>query len=308
VADSLLRVGSRGSALALCQSREVIRRLTGLHPQLRCQKVTIGTRGDVLHDVALSQVGGKGLFVKELEQALLAGEIDLAVHGLKDLPGQPTAGLRLAAITERQDPRDVLISPLRRPLADLPAGNRVGTSSLRRAAQLLALRPDLRIVNLRGNVETRLRKAADGDCEAVILAAAGLIRLGLADQITEYLPPERMLPAAGQGALAVQVRTDDEATRAWVAPLDHRPTRVATEAERAFLARLGGGCRVPIAAYGLAEENKLWLRGLVSSPDGCHVVRGERRGPTARAEAIGQGLAEELLEQGAGALVEAFQS
>jgi hydroxymethylbilane synthase len=254
--------------------------------------------------VPLFEAGGVGLFVKELESALQSGEVDLAVHSLKDMPGQLPAGLEIAAVPEREDPRDVLVSRLNLPLAELPAGARVGTSSRRRAAQLLSARPDLVIVNLRGNVDTRLRRAQSEPYDAIVLAAAGLIRLGHADRITETLPPEVMLPAVGQGALAVEVRTADERTRGLVAALGHSTTRCAVTAERSFLGRLGGGCHVPIAAYAVVERDDLWLRGLVSSVDGQVTVRGERRGRMIDLEAVGSDLAEELLGKGAAELLE----
>jgi hydroxymethylbilane synthase len=245
-----------------------------------------------------------GLFVKELEHALLTGEIDLAVHSLKDMPSQVTSGLDIVAVPERVDPRDVLISRRGLPLAGLSPGARIGTSSRRRTAQLLERRPDFQIVNIRGNVDTRLRKAKSEEYDAIVLAAAGLIRLGQADQITEILSPEVMLPAAGQGALAVEVRADDERARSLVAPMGHPLTLTAITAERAFMARLGGGCHVPVAAYAMVEGGQIWLRGLVGSLDGCAMVRGERRTPVSQAEMAGWALAEELLNQGASELLE----
>jgi len=313
-------IGTRASRLALWQTNWVAQQLRALHPHIEIVIRTITTRGDTHTDAPLPQIGDKGLFTREIEAALVAGEIHCAVHSLKDLPTdsiviasreaakqspnreseiassrQPllamTHPLIVAAITEREDARDVLISRLNLSLDHLPRGARIGTSSLRRAAQLRARRPDLHIVNLRGNVDTRLRKAETEEYDAIVLAAAGVLRLGFANRITEFLPFDVMLPAPGQGALAVQVRADDAATLALVAPLDHAPTRAATTAERAFLRALGGGCQVPVAAYGEVNGNTLHLRGLVASEDGTRVVRGEVRGAVEQAEALGEKLA-----------------
>ncbi|HEY76376.1 MAG TPA: hydroxymethylbilane synthase [Thermoflexia bacterium] len=299
----VVRVGTRRSALALWQAHWVVERMKRHTPHLQVQVVEVHTLGDRRRDLSLSQAGGVGLFVKELERALLQGEIDLAVHSLKDLPTRLPPGLALAAIPERGDPRDALVSRTGRPLSALPSGARVGTSSRRRAAQLLALRPDLRIADIRGNVDTRLRKVEEGRYDAAILAVAGLVRLGRADRITEVLSPEIMLPAVGQGALAVEVRADDERIRSLVAPLDHSPTRAATTAERAFLARLGGGCHAPVGAYAEVDGHQIHLRALVASPDGRTIIRGARQGATSEAEALGWALAEDLLARGADALV-----
>ncbi len=294
-----LTIGTRGSALALWQTERVAAELRRLKPALEIVIEKIRTKGDIIHDVALARIGGKGLFVKEIEDALLEGRIDLAVHSLKDLPTTLPEGLTIGAVLAREDARDALVSRLNLPLAQLPEGARLGTSSLRRAAQLRAYRPDFRIVNLRGNVDTRLRKAMSGEYEAVLLAAAGLDRLGHADRITEILSSDVIMPAVGQGALAVEVRADDEATRSLVALLNDREAQMATRAERSFLKRLGGGCQVPIAAYGLIEDEALTLRGLVASVDGRQVVRGQKAGHPDQAEELGQALAEELLIQGA---------
>jgi hydroxymethylbilane synthase len=292
-------VGSRGSDLALWQTRWVIARLQQACPDVEFRIQRITTRGDIVQDRALFQVGGKGLFVKEIEVALLAGEIDLAVHSLKDMPTELREDLVIDAVTAREDPRDVLVSRLGLKLAELPPGARVGTGSLRRAAQLRASRPDLRIVDLRGNVDTRLRKAATEEYDAVVLAAAGLIRLGHSDRVTEYLSPSVMLPAAGQGALCVEVRTGDEATRTLISIVHDSLTDAAVTAERVFLARMGGGCQVPIAAYGIVNADELWLRGLVASPDGLRLLRHELRGSWTEPAVLGQALAEEMLAQGA---------
>lgn len=303
-----LIIGTRASALALWQTDFVARRLRALLPGLEVEVRHIETLGDRVRDRALSLVGGKGLFVKEIEEALLAGEVDLAVHSLKDMPTEQPPGLVLGAILERADPRDALVSSLGTgDLAALPPGARVGTSSLRRRAQLLAARPDLQVSDLRGNVDTRLRKLYRGEYDAVVLAVAGLARLGHEEAFDQALPPEVMLPAVGQGALCVEVRADDAATLGRLAPLDHRPTRQATVAERAMLRRLEGGCQVPIGAYGQVDGGHLRLRGLVASPDGGRVLRDEVQGPAAEAERMGTLLAEQLLAAGAGEILAAVR-
>ncbi len=296
----MLTIGSRGSQLALCQARWVQGRLEAL--SVPCCIEIIKTTGDKITDVPLAGVGTKGLFTKEIEEALLEGRIDLAVHSLKDLPTQLPLGLTLAAIPEREDPRDVLAG---RRLAELGAGARVGTSSLRRQAQLRAVRPDLKVVPVRGNLDTRLRKLAQGHYEALVLAAAGLKRLGWEERITEFLPVETMCPAVGQGALAVETRQDGgEAERAcgW---LDHAPTRAAVLAERAVLAALGGGCQVPIGAHARVENDQLRLLAVVVSPDGSRIVRRQAIGPLAEALKLGEALAQELLAAGAQEILEA---
>jgi hydroxymethylbilane synthase len=300
-----LKVGTRGSALALWQTQHVVERLRAVAPGLDPRVETIKTHGDLVRDQALSKVGGKGLFVTEIEAALLSGKIDLAVHSLKDMPTELPHGLTLAAILERADPRDALVIDGRGgSLVTLPAGARVGTSSLRRRAQLLAARPDLRVLDLRGNVDTRLRKLSAGDYEAIVLAAAGLLRLGRATVVAEYLPLDVMLPAVGQGALCVETRVDDEATQELVATLDHLPTRQAIQAERAFLQRLEGGCQVPIAAHAGIGNGRLRLQGLVASLDGARLVRDEIQGPVAEAGRLGTALAERLWAAGAGKILE----
>jgi hydroxymethylbilane synthase len=300
-----LVVGTRGSVLALWQAEHVIQKLKGLAPGLAVEIREIKTQGDLVRNRALSRVGGKGLFVKEIEEALLSGEIDLAVHSLKDMPTALPTGLTLGAILERRDPRDVLVFQQREGcLAALPRGARVGTSSLRRQSQLLAARPDLRVVDLRGNVDTRLRKLRDGAYDAVVLAAAGLIRLGHADAIGEYLPLDLMLPAVGQGALCLEFRSDDEATQALVASLDHLPTRQATQSERAFLRRLEGGCQVPIGAYAEVSGDQLCLRGVVASLDGTQLVRDEAYGLATEAVNLGTKLANRVLAAGGDAILE----
>jgi hydroxymethylbilane synthase len=331
-----LTLGTRGSRLALAQSELIAAQLRAHHPGLAVEVQVISTKGDRVLDVALSAVGDKGLFVKELEQALLAGAVDLCVHSCKDLPSAIPAGLTLAAFPARADPRDVLVVPLRggqdaevegvgghsaasMPHAALAPGAVVGTSSLRRACQLQALRPELQLRDVRGNVDTRLRKLADGQYDALLLAAAGLDRLGLVGEggrvlsdgaafVAHPLPAELMLPAVAQGALAVECRADDAATLALVAPLDHAATRAAVTAERACLRRLEGGCQAPIAAFGAlgSQPSLLTLRGLVGSLDGAAIVRGELRGHAANAEAIGTALAEALLARGADSILAAL--
>lgn len=289
----MLTIGSRGSQLALWQANWVKGRLEELGCECRIE--IIKTTGDKIQDVPLAKVGTKGLFTKEIEEALLAGTIDLAVHSLKDLPTVLPEGLTLAAIPEREDVRDALVG---RTLRDLAAGARVGTSSLRRAAQLRALRPDLQVETIRGNVDTRLRKLDEGQYDAIVLAAAGLRRLGWAERIAELLPAEVMCPAVGQGALAIETRDDGGAGQQTCARLDHAPTRVAVTAERAVLATLGGGCQVPIGAHAVLDGERMRLRGVVISPDGGVLIRRESEGGAATAEQMGRSLAEELLAAG----------
>jgi hydroxymethylbilane synthase len=298
--DADLIIGSRGSALALWQANWVKAQLEAAVPDRRVAIEIIKTTGDKILDAPLSKIGGKGLFTKEIEEALLAGSIDLAVHSLKDLPTVLPDGLGLGAITRREDVRDALIArPGIRSLADLPHAAVVGTSSLRRQAQLRLRRPDVELKDLRGNVDTRLRKLREGQYDAIILAAAGITRLGLADQITEYLSAEFMLPAVGQGALAIEIRENDTITGEAVGALNHPETRLACEAERAFLAALGGGCQVPIAATATVDGDNLRLCGLVASVEGRSVVQGEQVGSTVDAVRLGQNLAQTLLLMGA---------
>ena len=292
----MVTIGSRGSQLALWQSNWVAARLNDLGVATRIE--VIKTTGDKITDVALSKVGTKGLFTKELEEALLAGSIDVAVHSLKDMPTELPEGLVLAAVPAREDPRDAILG---RTLAELPRGAKVGTSSLRRAAQLRALRPDTAAENLRGNLDTRVRKLDEGQYDAILLAAAGLRRLGWADRIAELLPVETMCPAVGQGALAIETRADAAEV---VARLDHAATRWAVTAERAVLAALGGGCQVPIGAHASVEGGELHLRAVVISPDGATRVAREAAGPAGSAEQLGKGLGEELLAGGARDILE----
>ncbi|MFQ5656886.1 MAG: hydroxymethylbilane synthase [Candidatus Methylomirabilales bacterium] len=297
--NRVLRIGTRGSQLALIQAEQVAAALKRQYSTLATALVKIKTSGDKFSQIPLSQVGGKGLFIKEIEEALRAGHVDAAVHSMKDVPTEMAPGLEIAAILERQDPSDALISRRGKKLALLRRRARIGTSSLRRQAQLLSYRPDLRIVPLRGNLDTRLRKLTVDDLDAIVVATAGIYRLGRQEEITEVLPFEVSVPAIGQGALGVEVRADDQQTRELVTPLDHRSSSLMVAAERAFLGRLGGGCQVPIAAHARLEGEQLHLTGLVIFPDGSRMVRGERSGSADDVEAIGVALAENLLRQGA---------
>ena len=297
---SLLRIGTRGSRLALRQSRTaqaLLEKGGGVQVVLE----VIRTTGDERLDAPLPEIGGKGVFTQELDGALLDGKIDLAVHSLKDLPVELPDGLCLAATPLRVDPRDVLVGPRARPptLASLRRGAVVGTSSLRRTALLRAFRPDVRPQSIRGNVDTRLGKLDDGSYDAVILAAAGLLRLGLEDRAAEWLEPTAWLPAPGQGALGVVTRADDGATRARVEALNDPPTRAAVGAERALLARLGGGCQLPLGALAMPFKDRLRLWGLVASPDGRRAVRGDLTGTSGDPEELGRRLAELLRRRGA---------
>jgi len=299
-------IGTRGSMLALWQTNWVKAELEKHHPQIAIEIKIITTKGDRILDVSLPKLGeqGKGLFTKELEDAMYAREIDLAVHSLKDLPTDMPEGLILGAICEREDVRDAFIAaPQIQSFKALPKSARVGTSSLRRESQLRAVRPDLQILPVRGNVDTRLRKLDEGNYDAIILASAGLRRLGYAARITEYLEADIMLSAVGQGALAIESREDDERVNRLLKPLNHQPTRLACIAERSFLKGLGGGCIVPIAALCRVEEDKLNLEGLVAKPDGSQVIRGQMTALLEEAELLGQKLAEDLLQRGAGELL-----
>jgi len=293
-----LVIGTRRSKLALWQAEWVHARLRELEPELAVSLKRIKTTGDKILDTPLASIGGKGLFVKEIEEALLRGEIDLAVHSMKDVPTRLPAGLEILAIPEREDPRDVLITLNKVSLERLVPGSRIGTSSLRRQAQLLHYRPDLSIQILRGNLDTRLRKLEAGEYDGIILAAAGIKRLGWSDRVTEYLSPDVSLPAIGQGALALEGRTDDGFVREVVARLDHHPTRIAVTAERAFLERLEGGCQVPIAAHAAITNGTLTLSALIAGVDGRRLVRDSLQGPMRDAHRLGVELAERLLARG----------
>jgi hydroxymethylbilane synthase len=294
-----VKLGSRASQLALWQANWVKAEVEKRHPDVEVEIVRIKTSGDMILDVPLAQVGGKGLFVKEIEEALLDGRVDLAVHSMKDVPVIFPEGLGLTVITAREDLRDAFISGDGTKLADLPKGAVIGTSSLRRKAQLLAFRPDFEIVSIRGNVETRLRKVAEIPLAGTILAAAGLIRLGYGDRITEFLPVELSLPAIGQGALGIEIRLADRDTAALVEHLNSPADSAAVRAERGFLRRLEGGCQVPIAAHGRCVDGIVSLAGLVASIDGRRLVRKSMSGPADDPESLGIRLAEELLGMGA---------
>ena len=300
-----VRIATRRSALAMWQARHVSGLLTAREPGLEVELLELMTRGDRILDVPLAEVGGKGLFVKEIEDALLRGEAQIAVHSMKDLPAVEPPGLVIAAVPLREDPRDALISHGKR-LEELPRGARVGTASLRRSAQLQAMRPDLRIETIRGNVATRLRKIDEG-FDAVVLAYAGLRRLGLADKVVQVFTTEEMLPAVAQGALAIEAREDDAETLRRLAPLEDRTTRIQIEAERGFLRKLQGGCQVPIAGHAEVAGDQVHLRGLVANLDGTVIIRGERKGHPADAARIGEALADELLARGAGEILSTIE-
>lgn len=302
---SKLTIATRGSALALWQANHVRAALERQDPELEVELLVVKTKGDKILDVPLAKVGGKGLFVKEIEQALVDRAADVAVHSMKDVPAELADGLHLAAVSAREDPRDALCSRDGSTLTELAPGACVGTSSLRRQCQVLALRPDLRIATLRGNVPTRLRKLDEGQFDAIMLAAAGLVRLGHADRITEALAPAVVLPAVGQGVLGIETRIDDESTTERVRRAMHDATAAASvAAERAFLLRLGGGCQTPLAAHATTEAGQVSIHGLVGRPDGGLLLRGHREGAEAQAEALGVALAEELLAQGAQGLID----
>lgn len=293
-----IRIGTRGSPLALAQTRWVEAQLKARHPDLAADVVIIKTSGDKLKDVPLAQVGGKGLFIKEIEEALLAGEVDLAVHSLKDMPAELPPGCILGAVPPREDCRDAFISQCYVSLGEIPSGGRVGTGSLRRKVQILHRRPDLEVVHLRGNVDTRLRKLETEGLDAIILAAAGLKRLGLGHIPRGYLAETEMLPAIGQGALGLEVRRNDQEMLELLSPMNHVPTQVAVTAERAFLARLEGGCLVPVAALGRLAEGSLSLTALISDLEGRRVLQDRLAGPPEEAGVMGRRLAEMLLARG----------
>ena len=295
----MLVIASRGSQLALWQARWVQAQLAGMGTECRIEIVK--TTGDKITDVPLAKVGAKGLFTKEIEEALLDGRADIAVHSLKDLPTELPEGLVLAAVPEREDPRDALVG---KRLCELPPGAKVGTSSLRRAAQLRKLRPDLAVESVRGNLDTRLRKLDEGQYDAILLAAAGLKRLGWGDRIAELLPVETMCPAVGQGALAIETRASGAGFEACCG-MDHAATHAAVTAERGVLLALGGGCQVPIGAYATVDGGRLRIVAIVASPNGAELVRGESEGPAGEAARIGRELGQELLERGARRILEA---
>ncbi len=298
-ARTTLVLGTRASKLALQQSEWFQEQVQAIAPDVTVTLTRIQTSGDKIVDVPLAKIGGKGLFVKEIEEALLSGEIDFAVHSMKDVPTQLPDGLEILCVPPREDSRDALISRMGCLFHDLPVGARVGSSSLRRQSQFLHARPDLRIEMLRGNLDTRLKKLKEGQFDAIILAAAGLRRLGWTEEITEYLDPHLCLPAIGQGALGIEGRSNDQFVRSILTRLTHPPTQVAVTAERALLHRLEGGCQVPIAAYATLTNDQLHLEGLVASVDGKTVIRDAVQGTRAEAQVLGTRLAERLLARGA---------
>jgi hydroxymethylbilane synthase len=293
-----IRIGTRGSALALWQASWVKDALAAAHPGIEVALHVIKTRGDKILDVPLAKVGGKGLFVKEIEEALLSGTVDIAVHSMKDMPAELPQGLAVGAVPEREDPRDVLVARDAASLAALPRGARVGTSSLRRAAQLLHKRPDLAIAPLRGNLETRLNKIETEGLDAVVLAAAGMARMGYLNRVSAYLPVETMLPAVAQGALCVECRAEDTSVLDLLACLEHSSTRAVVLAERAFLQRVQGGCQVPVAAHGTLKDGRFAIEGLVSGLSGAPYFRDRVEGPVEKGEDLGRNLAERLLQAG----------
>jgi hydroxymethylbilane synthase len=309
-----IRIGSRGSQLALWQANWVMDAIHQQWPDIRTELKVIKTTGDKILDVPLAKVGGKGLFVKEIEEAMLNGNIDIAVHSMKDMPAELPDGLCIGAVPKRENPRDALVAEKYPSLADLPMGARVGTSSLRRSAQLLHLRPDLLIEPLRGNLDTRLKKLTTTDLDAIVLAAAGLRRLGLADRITATLDVETMLPAVGQGALCIERRTHDDAVAPVISALDDAATHTAVVAERAFLHRLEGGCQVPIAGHATLDqidqadrEDNMTITGLVAELDGSRLIKQTMSGPRGQATELGLQLADALLAEGAGLILERLE-
>jgi len=308
MADKKVVIGTRGSKLALWQAEWVKSELERVHPGIEVSLSIIKTTGDKILDVPLAKVGGKGLFVKEIEEAMLRKEVDIAVHSMKDVPTEFPEGLHLAVICRREDPRDAFLSreseePGRfkiESLNDLPEGAVVGTSSLRRACQLMHRRPDLKIEQLRGNVDTRIRKLDEGLYDAIILAAAGIKRLGRAERITEMVPVEVSLPAIGQGAVGIECRIEDPEIHELIAPLNHLETEICVRAERAFLRRLEGGCQVPIAAHARLSDGRISMEGLVGDTEGRKIIRGRIEGPKDDFRELGISLAEDLLSRGAG--------
>ncbi len=299
MSKKIIKIATRKSPLALWQAYFVRDQLLAQHEDLQVELIKMTSKGDKILDVPLAKVGGKGLFVKELEAGLLAGEADIAVHSMKDVPVDFPQGLHLAVICEREDPRDAFVSNHYSQLDDLPQGAVVGTSSLRRQSQLLKYRPDLQIKFLRGNVNTRLQKLDDGEYDAIILAAAGLIRLEMKQRIASYLTTEQSLPAMGQGAVGIECREDDELTHELIAPLAHEETTIRLTAERALNQRLEGGCQVPIGGFAELQNDQITMRAFVASPDGKEIVEGSVNGPASEAQQLGFQLADDLLSRGA---------
>jgi hydroxymethylbilane synthase len=302
-----LRIATRKSPLALWQAEFIRQALLKIYPTLEVEFICLLTEADKLFNVSLAKIGGKGLFVKELEIALLENRADIAVHSLKDLPPELPDGLMLASFCKREDARDVFVSPHFAALNELPAGARVGTSSLRRQCQIQAIRPDIICESLRGNVDTRLRKLDEGQFDAIILAAAGLKRLGKADRIRQYFSIEELIPAAGQGALAIECRVDDAYMQEYVTGLDHLPTRYCVTAERAVTRTLNGSCQVPIAAHASLLNETVYLQGLVGTPDGKNILKSATKGHQNESEALGKALAHDLITQGADKILRALK-
>jgi hydroxymethylbilane synthase len=303
-----LRIATRKSPLALWQAEHVAALLRQAHPGLAVELVPISTKGDRIQDRSLAAIGGKGLFIKELEVAIEEGRADIAVHSMKDVPSELPAGFQIAAVLPRADPRDAFLSPKAGHITDLPEGARVGTSSLRRQAQLLATRPDLKVSALRGNVDTRLRRLDEGDLDAIILACAGLVRMGWEARITARLDPHDCLPAVSQGIIGIECLDEAAHTRALLTVLNHELTRVAMDAERSFARRLGGSCQSPIAAYALVDGDSLRLEGLVAEPDGSRLLRDAMSGPVGQSGTLGERLADRLLAAGAAPLLERLRA
>ena len=299
-----MKIGTRGSALALTQARGIAERLKNQWPALTVDIVVIKTKGDIMQDVPLAAIGGKGLFVKEIEDALLRGEIDIAVHSMKDVPAEIPDGLEITIVSEREDPRDVLVSKKGAKIEDMSPGARIGTGSLRRGFQLRHLFPHMEIVPLRGNLDTRIRKIQSENLDGIIVAAAGMRRMGWTDRITQYIPVEIMLPSVGQGVLGIEMRNDDTNTRNAASFINHPQTWREVTAERAFLKKLGGGCQLPVAAYAVKKEHTLTITGLLGSLDGKMLIKDEVRGHSKNANALGVMLAERLLAKGGQAILE----
>ena len=299
MSEKTVRIATRKSPLAMWQAEHVSKKLRQAHRGLQVELVGMSTQGDKILDTPLAKIGGKGLFVKELEQGMMEGRADIAVHSMKDVPVELPEGLHLAVIMEREDPRDAFVSNNHTSLDGLPEGAVIGTSSLRRQCQLADARPDLKIAPLRGNVNTRLRKLDEGEFDAIILAAAGLIRLGFENRIKAYIEPDRSLPAIGQGAIGIECRADDEWINGLLEPLHDEETAICVAAERAMNHRLMGGCQVPIAGYAVLNQEKLFMRGLVGEPDGSQIMRAEMTAGVDAAESLGIAIAEDLLGQGA---------
>ena len=304
MSERIIKIATRKSQLALWQAEHVRSQLLHFHPELEVELITMSTQGDRVLDSPLAKIGGKGLFVKELEQSMLRGEADIAVHSMKDVPVELPDGLHISTILTREDPRDAFVSNQFSDIDELPKNARVGTSSMRRRCQLAEIRPDLNIMDLRGNVNTRLAKLDDGDYDAIILASAGLIRLEFESRISSFIQPEVMLPAIGQGAIGIESRDDDQHILDLLAPLNDDETRIRVEAERAMNHRLQGGCQVPIGGHAILEEGVIVLRGLVGKPDGSEIIHGVISGRPEDAEEMGKTLAEDLLSRGAGEILE----